>query len=77
MSFIIRCTEASHQENSINNNVDPTPLVAKSIEKDIDMARTHLNNHVTTEEEILTLDKNCEYCQCPRRGFTLGFAKTR
>jgi hypothetical protein len=50
-------------ENSIDNNVDPTPLVAKSIEKDIDTARTHLNNHVTTEEEILTLDKNCEYCQ--------------
>ena len=28
-----------------------------------DAARTHLNNHVTMEEEILTLDKNCEYCQ--------------
>lgn len=50
-------------ENSINSNVDPTPLVAKSIEKDIDAARIHLNNHVTTEEKILTLDKNCEYCQ--------------
>ncbi|HEV2875794.1 MAG TPA: hypothetical protein VGW09_00800 [Nitrososphaeraceae archaeon] len=50
-------------ENTINNNVDPTPVVAKSIEKDIDVARTHLNSHVTTEEEILTLDKNCEYCQ--------------
>jgi hypothetical protein len=50
-------------ENSINNNVDPTPIVAKSIEKDIDVARTHLNSHVTTKEEILTLDKNCEYCQ--------------
>ena len=49
-------------ENSINSNVDPTPLVAKIIEKDIDAARTHLNNHVTTEEKILTLDKNCEYC---------------
>jgi hypothetical protein len=50
-------------ENTINNNVDPTPVVAKSIEKDIDVARTHLNSHVTTEEEILTLDKNREYCQ--------------
>jgi hypothetical protein len=50
-------------ENSINNNVDPTPIVAKSIEKDIDVARTRLNSHVTTKEEILTLDKNCEYCQ--------------
>ncbi|HEU4443753.1 MAG TPA: hypothetical protein VFR94_03660 [Nitrososphaeraceae archaeon] len=37
--------------------------MSKSIEKDIDAARTHLNNHVTTEEKILTLDKNCEYCQ--------------
>jgi len=50
-------------ENSINNNVDPTPLVVKSIEKDIHTAWIHLNNHVTAEEEILTLDKNCEYCQ--------------
>jgi hypothetical protein len=65
MSFIISCAEASHSmsENTINNNVDPTPVVAKSIERDIDVARTHLNSHVTTEEEILTLDKNCEYCQ--------------
>jgi hypothetical protein len=45
-------------ENSINNNVDAAPLLAKSIEKDIDTART-----VTAEEEILTLDKDCEYCQ--------------
>jgi hypothetical protein len=29
-------------ENSINSNLDPTPLEAKSIEKDIDAARTHL-----------------------------------
>jgi hypothetical protein len=65
-------------ENSINNNVDPSPLVAKSIEKDIDTARTHLNNHVTTEEEILTLDKNCEYCQIyqgsEQLGHCLGFS---
>jgi hypothetical protein len=54
---------SSMLENSINNNVDPNPLLAKSIEDDIDAARTHLNSHVTTEEEILTLDKNCEYCQ--------------
>jgi hypothetical protein len=37
--------------------------MAKSIEKDIDAAKTHLNDHVTIEEEILTLDKSCEYCQ--------------
>ena len=54
---------SSMSENSVNNSIDPTPIVAKSIEKDIDMARTHLNRHVTTKEEILTLDKNCEYCQ--------------
>ena len=50
-------------ENSINNIIDSTPLLARSIEKDIDAAKTHLNNHVTMEEEILTLDKSCEYCQ--------------
>jgi hypothetical protein len=59
----MRRSFSSILENSINNNVDPAPLVAKSIEKDIDAAKTHLNSHVTTEEEILTLDKNCEYCQ--------------
>jgi hypothetical protein len=50
-------------ENSINNIVDSTPLLAKCIEKDIDAAKTHINNHVTIDEEILTLDKSCEYCQ--------------
>jgi hypothetical protein len=50
-------------ENSINNIIDSTPLLAKIIEKDIDAAKTHLDDHVTTEEQILTLDKNCEYCQ--------------
>ena len=50
-------------ESSINENADPTPLVAKSIKNDIDAAKTHLDNHVTIEEKILTLDKNCEYCQ--------------
>lgn len=51
-------------EDSINNNnADPTPLLTKGIEKDIDAAKTHLTNHVTIEEEVLTLDKSCEYCQ--------------
>jgi hypothetical protein len=50
-------------ENSINNNIDRTPLLTMIIEKDIDAAKTYLNNHVTIEEEILALDKNCEYCQ--------------
>jgi hypothetical protein len=49
--------------DNISNNTDPTPLVAKGIEKDIDTAKTHLTNHVTREEEVLTLDKSCEYCQ--------------
>lgn len=46
-------------EDSIFDNADPTPLLTKSIEKDIDAAKTHLANH----EEVLTLDKSCEYCQ--------------
>jgi hypothetical protein len=41
---------------------DYSPLLLKSIIKDVEAARTHLNNHVTIEE-ILALDKNCEYCQ--------------
>jgi hypothetical protein len=31
------------REESINNNADPTPLMTKSIEKDIDAAKTHPN----------------------------------
>jgi hypothetical protein len=54
-------------ENIGNGNIDSTidynPLLLRSIVKDVDAAKTHLNNHVTIEEEILTLDKNCEYCQ--------------
>jgi len=48
---------------SIDGTIDYNPLLLKSIEKNIDAAKTHLNNHVTIEEEILTLDKSCEYCQ--------------
>jgi hypothetical protein len=50
-------------ENSINNIIDHTPLLTRIIEKDIDAAKSHLNKHVTIEEEILALDKICEYCQ--------------
>jgi hypothetical protein len=50
-------------ENSVNNIIDSTQLLTKIIEKDIDAAKTHLDNHVTAEEQILTLGKNCEYCQ--------------
>jgi hypothetical protein len=49
--------------NSINNIINFTPLLAKIIEKDTDAAKTPIDDHVTTEERILTLDKNCEYCQ--------------
>ena len=59
----MRRSFSSILENSINSNLDPAPLVAKSIEKDIDKARTHLKSHVTAEDEILTLDRDCEYCQ--------------
>ena len=43
--------------------INSSSPMAKIIEKDIDAAKTHLSNYVTIEEEILTLDKNCEYCQ--------------
>jgi hypothetical protein len=49
-------------EDSVNNTIGMIPVLAESIKKDIDAGRIHLNNHVR-EEEILTLDKNCEYCQ--------------
>jgi hypothetical protein len=54
-------------EHTGNGNIDGTidydPVLLRSIIKDVDTAKTHLNNHVTVEEQILTLDKNCEYCQ--------------
>jgi hypothetical protein len=53
---------SEHTSNG-NSDIGYNPLLLKSIVKDIDAARTHLNNHVTIEEQILTLDKNCEYCQ--------------
>ena len=52
-------------EHTSNGNTDGTidPLLLRSIVKDVDAAKNHLNRHVTIDEEILTLDKNCEYCQ--------------
>jgi hypothetical protein len=47
----------------LDGTIDYDPLLLRSIVKDVDAAKTHLNNHVTIEEQILTLDKNCEYCQ--------------
>jgi hypothetical protein len=46
-----------------DSTIDYNPLLLRSIVKDVNAAKTHLNNHVTIEEQILTLDKNCEYCQ--------------
>jgi hypothetical protein len=46
-----------------NSNMIDYVLLLKDIEIDVDTAKTHLNNHVTPEEKILNLDKNCEYCQ--------------
>jgi hypothetical protein len=52
-----------HISNS-NTNGTIDPLLLRSIvEEDVDAAKNHLNRHVTIDEEILTLDKNCEYCQ--------------
>jgi hypothetical protein len=38
-------------------------VVSTSIEKDMELANTHLKRHVTERGEILNLDRNCEYCQ--------------
>jgi hypothetical protein len=48
---------------NLGGTIDYNPLLLRSIVKDVDATKTHLNNHVTIKEEILTLDKNCEYCQ--------------
>lgn len=54
---------SSMSSDGINNSLaDFSPLMLKSIEKDVDAAKTYLKSHVTTEEEILALDENREYC---------------
>ena len=55
-------------ENIVNNVIDSTLLLAKSIKKDIVAAKTHLDNHVIAEEQILILDKSYEYCQIYLKG---------
>jgi hypothetical protein len=49
--------------SNVDYTMDYNPSLLMSIIKDVDAAKTHLNSHVTIDEEILTLDKNCEYCQ--------------
>jgi hypothetical protein len=64
--FYSKTHRICHPDNSNGNDdymMDYNPLLPKSIENDVDAAKARLNNHVTTEEEILTLDKDCEYCQ--------------
>jgi len=38
-------------------------ILLKSIEENVDTAKTHLWYHIMTEGKFLNLDKNCEYCQ--------------
>jgi hypothetical protein len=55
---------SEHIGNSnLDGMIDYNLLLLRSIMKDVDAAKTHLNNHVTIEEQFLTLDKNCGYCQ--------------
>jgi len=49
--------------SNIDYTTEYSPPLLESIMKDVESARTHLNNHVTMEAEILNLDKDCEYCQ--------------
>jgi hypothetical protein len=37
--------------------------VKHQIKKEVDQAKIHLKNHVNTKGQILTLYKDCEYCQ--------------
>lgn len=34
-----------------------------SIRKNIEKARSHLNNHVTENGNVMSLDRKCEYCR--------------
>jgi hypothetical protein len=47
-------------ERSITRQVED--IVADSIATELEIANSHLRNHVTREGKILGLDKNCEYC---------------
>jgi hypothetical protein len=38
-------------------------VISKTIKKDIEPAHNHTKNHITTEGEILKLDRHCEYCK--------------
>lgn len=68
---------SEHTDNgNLGSAIDYNPLLLKSIVKDVESAKTHLNNHVTMEEEILTLDKNCEYCQIYLRTICLSTASS-
>jgi hypothetical protein len=34
----------------------------QEIKREINQAKTHLENHVNTKGQVLGLDENCEYC---------------
>jgi hypothetical protein len=38
-------------------------IASKTIKKDIEPAYNHTKNHITSEDEILQLDSDCEYCK--------------
>ena len=38
-------------------------VLSKTIKKDVEAAYDHIENHVTTQGEVLKLDAHCEYCK--------------
>ena len=56
-------SEHTDNDNLDSTTIDYNPLLRSIVKEDVDAAKNHLNRHVTIDEEILTLDKNCEYCQ--------------
>ncbi|HZD35927.1 MAG TPA: hypothetical protein VE130_12045, partial [Nitrososphaeraceae archaeon] len=36
--------------------------IITQIQNSVNIAKTHLNQHVTMEGEIFSLDRQCEYC---------------
>ena len=50
-------------DNSLSNEILSIKEAAKQqIKRDINQAKTHLENHVNMKGQVLDLDENCEYC---------------
>ena len=50
-------------DSSFSNGILSIKETAKQhIKRDINQAKSHLENHVNTKGQVFDLDENCEYC---------------